>query len=185
MGVGTTCLTSTEFALDNRQLSLFCMCTQQHERKNNVSGGVVTRLVQSYLLPFHKCCLSFVHVCSNIWSLLFTMETVETEMLKRTTVLLPSGGSCVSTRRHWLAKPKTFWHNYSFTALSNACMCDARLPFHLNSKLKQTAHSFKPTPESIEHPVGVSTACQPVRQPHQMPSGRESYSLPSGMIPWS
>lgn len=147
------------------------------------SGGVVTRLVQSYLLSFHKRCLSFVLVCSNIWSLLFTMETVQTEKLKRTIVLLPSGRSCVSTRRHWLAKFKTFWHNYSIASLCNACMWAVNLPSHPNSKLKQTAYSVKPTPESIEHPVRVSTAWQSVRQPHQIPSGRGRYSFPSVMIP--
>lgn len=169
-------------------LALSCMCTQQHEKQKTMphfSGGVVTRLVQSYLLPFHKRCLSFVLVCSNIWSLLFTMETKETQMLKRTIALLPSGRSCVSTRRHRLARRKTFWHNYSITALCNAFMCAMSLPSHLNSKLKQTAYSVTPTPESIEHPVRVSTAWQSVRQPQQMPDGRESYSLPSGMIPWS
>lgn len=148
------------------------------------SGGVVTRLVRSYPLPLHKSCLSFVLVCSNIWSLLLTMETVETEMLKRTIVLLPSGRSCVSTRCHWLAKLKTLWHNYSITALCNACMCAVSLPSHINSKLKQAAYCVEPTPESIEHPVRVRTACQPVRQPHQMPNGRERYRLPCGMIPW-
>lgn len=147
------------------------------------SGGVVTRLVQSYLLTFHKCCLSFVLVCSNIWSLIFTMETAQTEKLKRTIVLLPSGRSCVSTRRHWLAKFKTFWHNYSIASLCNACMWAVNLPSHPNSKLKQTAYSVKPTPESIEHPVRVSTAWQSVRQPHQIPSGRGRYSFPSVMIP--
>lgn len=147
------------------------------------SGGVVTRLVQSYLLSFHKRCLSFVLVCSNIWSLLFTMETAQTEKLKRTIVLLPSGRSCVSTRRHWLAKFKTFWHNYSIASLCSACMWAVNLPSHPNSKLKQTAYSVKPTPESIEHPVRVSTAWQSVRQPHQIPSERGRYSFPSVMIP--
>ncbi len=71
------------------------------------SSGVVTRLVQSYLLPFHKRCLSFVLVCS-IWSLLLSMETMQTEMLKHTIVLLPSGRSCVSTRCHRLANSKRF-----------------------------------------------------------------------------
>lgn len=162
MGVGMTCLTSTEFALDNRQLSFVLYVYTMAWKKNTVlhiSGGVVTRLVRFYLLPFHKRSLSFVLVCSNIWSFLFTIEMVETEMLIRTIVLLPSGRSCVSTRRHWLAKLKMCWHNYSITALCNACMCAAGLPSLLNSKLKQTAHSVKPTPESIEHPVRVSTAC--------------------------
>lgn len=188
MWVAKTCLTSTEFALDNRQLSFVLYVYTMAWKKNtmlHISGGVVTRLVRFYLLPFHKPSLSFVLVCSNIWSLLFTIEMVGTEMLICTIVLLPSGRSCVSTRCHWLAILKTCWHNYSITALSNACMCAVSLPSHLNSKLKQTAHSVKPTPESIEHTVKMSTACQTVRQPHQMPNGRESYDLPSGMIPWS
>lgn len=62
-------------------LALFSMCTQPHERRKknkktmpHFSCGVVTRLVESYLLPFCKRCLSLVLVCSDIWSLLITTE---------------------------------------------------------------------------------------------------------------
>lgn len=176
-----TCLTSTEFALDNRQLSIVSYAyTTAWKRKTMpyFSGGVVTRLVQSYLLPFHK------RVCHlRLSALIFDpsfFHNGNTHSCSSLQEGLASLHGC-----YWLAKLKTFWHNYSITALRNASMCAVSLPSHLNSKLKQTAYSVKPTPESIEHPVSVSTAWQSVRQPHQMPNGRESYSLPSGMIPWS
>ena len=65
MGAGKTCLTSTEFALDNRQLSIV-LHVEGGKTMLCVSSGVVTRLVRSYLLPFYKRCLSFVLVDCNI-----------------------------------------------------------------------------------------------------------------------
>lgn len=180
--MGETCLTSTEFALDKRRLSsvLYVYTTTWKQKQCCISLAVLSQGL------FNLTCSHFTnavcHLCLSAWSLLFTIETGETKMFKHTIVLLPLGRSCVSTRCHRLAKLKTFWHNYNITSPFNSCMCAVSLPSHLNSKLKQTAYSVKPTPESIEHPVRLSTAWQSVRQPYQMPSGRESYSLPSGMI---
>lgn len=112
------------------------------------------------------------------------METVETEIFKHTIVHLPSGRYCVSTRHHWLAKLRTF-KIITVSLLYASLLNDASLPSHLNSKLKQTAYSVKSSPQSIEHPVRVSTAWQSVRHPHQRPYGRKSYNLPSRMIPCS
>lgn len=134
MGVGTTCLTSMEFAPDNRQLSnvLYVHTTAWKKKKTMpcVSGGVVRRLVRFYLLPFHKCCLSFVLVCSHIWSLLFMLD-------RRWRQRCSNAQSCSSPQKGLVClrgatDSKICSYNYTVGSrlyVTSACVLQIRPPF--------------------------------------------------------
>lgn len=127
----TTCLTSTEFALDNRRLSIVSYVnTTAWKRKQCCASLAVLSQALFGLTCSHytQRCLSSALVCSNIGWRLFTMETFETQKLKRAGCAPPlrKVSGLYTVPQTCLTQHVFCWYNYSIAA--HRCVMPACAP---------------------------------------------------------